>query len=236
ESAKKLSALGISFDEVNEFIKSGTPTPELDTILKNLGARGLADFVKVDYYVIRGLAYYTGVVFEAFDRKGEFRAIAGGGRYDNLVKLISGGKVNLPALGFGMGDVVLLELLKARKLLPDFNSRTDLVVLVEDETLRMDSLRLVQDLRSFFSVDYSLTAAKGERQFKRAMEAGAIATAKWERDPSGHLKLKLRLLSTRQEATVDSVPEAVAFLRGSGSNSEFADSRPPTTTTEEHAL
>ena len=71
--------------------------------------------MKVDYKVIRGLAYYTGPVFEAFDRKGEFRAIAGGGRYDNLVKLISGGKVNLPALGFGMGDVVLLELLKSHR-------------------------------------------------------------------------------------------------------------------------
>ena len=61
-------------------------------------------------------------MFEAFDRKGELRAIAGGGRYDNLVKLISGDKVNLPALGFGMGDVVLLELLKARSLLPPFDA------------------------------------------------------------------------------------------------------------------
>ena len=62
------------------------------------------------------------MVFEAFDRKGEFRAIAGGGRYDNLVKLISGDKVDLPALGFGMGDVVLLELLKSRGLLPKFTA------------------------------------------------------------------------------------------------------------------
>ncbi len=82
----------------------------------------------MDYHVIRGLAYYTGVVFEAFDRKGEFRAIAGGGRYDNLVKLISGGKVDLPALGFGMGDVVLLELLKARALLPKFDAALDAFV------------------------------------------------------------------------------------------------------------
>ena len=84
-------------------------------------------------------------MFEAFDRKGEFRAIAGGGRYDNLVKLISGGKVNLPALGFGMGDVVLLELLKARGLLPKFDAAVDVLILIEDETLRPDSLKLVQD-------------------------------------------------------------------------------------------
>ena len=120
---------------MNQFIESGKPTAELQSILDNLAARGLRDFVKVDYHVIRGLAYYTGVVFEAFDAKGEFRAIAGGGRYDNLVKLISGGKVDLPALGFGMGDVVLLELLKARGLLPKFDAGTDVFVLIEDEAL-----------------------------------------------------------------------------------------------------
>ena len=118
ESEKRLSVLGFSLVEVNQFIESGRPTAELESILQNLAARGLRDFVKIDYHVVRGLAYYTGTVFEAFDARGEFRAIAGGGRYDNLVKLISGGRVDLPALGFGMGDVVLLELLKARGLLP----------------------------------------------------------------------------------------------------------------------
>jgi histidyl-tRNA synthetase len=67
--------------------------------------------VKRDFTVVRGLAYYTGVVFEVFDRAGEFRAIAGGGRYDDLLKNLGG--VDLPALGFGMGDVVLGEMLKA---------------------------------------------------------------------------------------------------------------------------
>src|SRR5207248_6719631 len=144
-------------------------------ILDNLSARNLGDFVKVDYHVIRGLAYYTGTVFEAFDRKGEFRAIAGGGRYDNLIKLISGGKVDLPALGFGMGDVVLLELLKARELLPKFDAALDAFCLIEDETLRAESLKLIQDLRSAgFAVDYSLTAAKSDKQFKRAQELRAL--------------------------------------------------------------
>ena len=77
ESEKKLSALGFSLAQVNEFISAGKPTAELESILQNLAARGLQDFIKIDYQVIRGLAYYTGVVFEAFDRKGEFRAIAG---------------------------------------------------------------------------------------------------------------------------------------------------------------
>src|SRR6202035_5175296 len=137
-------------------IEAGEPTAELATILNNLAARGLTEFVKIDYHVIRGLAYYTGAVFEAFDRKGDFRAIAGGGRYDNLVKLISGGKVNLPALGFGFGDVVLLELLNARGLLPKFDGGLDAFVLIEDEALRPQSLKLVQDLRfAGYAIEYS---------------------------------------------------------------------------------
>jgi histidyl-tRNA synthetase len=183
ENEKKLATLGFSLATVNQFIESGKPTAELQTILDNLGARGLRDFVKVDYRVIRGLAYYTGTVFEAFDAKGEFRAIAGGGRYDNLVKLISGGKVNLPALGFGMGDVVLLELLKARGLLPKFDANVDVFILIEDENLRAASLKLVQDLRAAgYAVEYSLTTAKPDKQFKRAQELKATYTAKFESD------------------------------------------------------
>ena len=196
ENEKKLAALGFSLDAVNTFIQSGKPTAELQSILDNLAARGLRDFVKVDYHVIRGLAYYTGTVFEAFDRKGEFRAIAGGGRYDNLVKLVSGGKVNLPALGFGMGDVVLLELLKSRGLLPKFDANVDVFILIEDENLRPLSLKLVQDLRTAgYAVEYSLTTAKSDKQFKRAQELKATYTAKFESDSY----VRIRNLKSREE-------------------------------------
>ena len=199
ESQTKLAALGFSLDDVNGFINSSTPTAELAAIIANLAARGLGDFVKLDYKVIRGLAYYTGPVFEAFDRKGEFRAIAGGGRYDNLVKLISGGKVNLPALGFGMGDVVLLELLKARGLLPAFDAVVEVFVLIEDEALRPQSLKLVQDLRSGgFITEYALTPAKPDKQFKRAQELKAAFIAKVESDST----VKVRNLKTREENSV----------------------------------
>jgi len=196
ENETKLAALGFSLAAVNQFIESGKPTAELQSILDNLAARGLRDFVKVDYRVIRGLAYYTGVVFEAFDAKGEFRAIAGGGRYDNLVKLISGGKVDLPALGFGMGDVVLLELLKARGRLPKFDSPMDVYVLIEDETLRPPSLKLVQDLRAAgYAVDYSLTPAKSDKQFKRAQDLKVAHTVRLESDAY----VRIRDLKTRKE-------------------------------------
>jgi histidyl-tRNA synthetase len=196
DSEKKLAALGFSLADVNKFIESGEPTAELKSILDNLAARGMKDFVKVDYHVIRGLAYYTGVVFEAFDRKGEFRAIAGGGRYDNLIKLLSHGKVNLPALGFGMGDVVLLELLKARGLLPKFDTNVDVFVLVDDEELRTQSLKLVQELRTGgFAVEYSLTPAKPDKQFKRAQELKAAFTVKLENDSY----VRIRNSQTRTE-------------------------------------
>ena len=196
ESEKRLSALGFSLAEINQFIESGKPTAELTSIITNLTARGLGNFVKIDYRVIRGLAYYTGVVFEAFDAKGEFRAIAGGGRYDNLVKLISGGKVNLPALGFGMGDVVLLEILKARALLPKFDANVDVFVLIEDETLRAQSLKLIHDLRAAgFAIEYSLTPAKPDKQFKRAQELKAAFTAKVESESY----VRIRNLKSRDE-------------------------------------
>ncbi len=196
ESEKKLTALGFSLEKVNGFIESGAPTAELQTILTNLAARGLKDFVKIDYKVIRGLAYYTGVVFEAFDRKGEFRAIAGGGRYNNLVKLISGGKVDLPALGFGMGDVVLAELLKARGRLPKFDSPMDVFVLIEDEMLRGLSLKLVHDLRAAgYAVEYPLTPAKTDKQFKRAQDLKVAYTARLDNDAY----VRIRNLKSREE-------------------------------------
>ncbi len=209
ESQKKLAALGFSLESVSAFIEAGEPTVELKAILDNLAARGMSDFVKVDYHVIRGLAYYTGTVFEAFDRKGEFRAIAGGGRYDNLIKLVSGGKVNLPALGFGMGDVVLLELLKARGLLPAFDAGIDAYVMIEDEALRGAALSLVQTLRTAgLTVEYPLTPAKSDKQFKRAQELKAAATAKLDSDSY----VRIRNLKTRKEV-VTGFADAVHHLR-----------------------
>ena len=214
QSDEKLKQLGFSLGEISSFIEQGKPTAELQAILENLTARGLSSYVKIDYHVIRGLAYYTGVVFEAFDRKGEFRAIAGGGRYDNLIKLISGGSVDLPALGFGMGDVVLLEILKARGLLPTFDAALDAFCLIEAESLRPESLKLTHDLRAAgLAVDYSLTPAKSDKQFKRAQELKAAHTVKLERSSTGELLAKIKDLRTRQETVVPAT-EAVGQLRG----------------------
>jgi histidyl-tRNA synthetase len=202
-SQQKLAALGFTLADVTAWIEAGKPTAELDAVLKNLQARGLGDFAKIDYHIIRGLAYYTGVVFEAFAKRGQLRAIAGGGRYDNLVKLISGGKVDLAALGFGMGDVVLLELLRELKLLPKFESGVEVFVLIEDEALRPESLQWLERLRyAGCSVDYSFTPAKSDKQFKRALELKATWTAKVERDAAGALQAKIKNLRDRTEETL----------------------------------
>jgi histidyl-tRNA synthetase len=209
----KLAGLGFSGEQVRAFIQAGVPTPELESILKNLQARGLADYVNIDYNVIRGLAYYTGTVFEAFDRKGEFRAIAGGGRYNHLVKLITGGKVDMPAMGFGMGDVVLTELLKERNLLPKTYANVDVFCLVEDESLRNESLRLVQSAREAgLAVEYSLTPLKSDKQFKRGVELGASFTVKAEKNADGSLRARWRNVSTREE-TVLGLSEIPEYLQ-----------------------
>ena len=104
--------------------------------------------------------------------------------------------MNLPALGFGMGDVVLLEILKSRGLLPKFDSHVDVFVLIEDETLRAPSLKLVQDLRTAgFAVEYSLTPSKSDKQFKRAQELKAAFTAKLESDSY----VRIRNMKSRDE-------------------------------------
>ena len=197
-SGDKLAKLGFSLKQVNDFIESGQPTDELAAILANIKARGLGDFIKIDYRIIRGLAYYTGPVYEAFDKRGKFRAIAGGGRYDHLVKLVSSGKSDLPALGFGMGDVVLAELLKDRGLVPPLAQALDAFVQIADESLRNASLGIVQQLRQAgLATEYPLLKTKPDKQLKRALELNA----KWLVTLDNPTQARVKNLKTRGEQT-----------------------------------
>ena len=137
-----------------------------------LDAMGLGSFVELDLRIVRGLAYYTGIVFELFDRKGEMRAICGGGRYDRLLELV-GGEAQ-PAVGFGMGDVVLTDLLAERGLLPDTGRSLDFYVVSVGEELRPRALSLAHALREQGrSVSYSLKTQAVGKQFKNAGTEGA---------------------------------------------------------------
>lgn len=131
-----------------------------------------ARYVRFDLGVVRGLAYYTGIVFELFDRKGEFRAICGGGRYDTLLGALGG--TDLPALGFGMGDVVLTELLRSRGLLPATQPGLDFWVGADDPALLPVVMRVAQALRAAgASAEFPLRAQSLSRQLKGARAAGA---------------------------------------------------------------
>jgi histidyl-tRNA synthetase len=133
---------------------------------------GLGDFVRYDPAIVRGLAYYTGTVFEIFDRQGELRAICGGGRYDRLLASVSGS--DMPAVGFGMGDVVLTELLRDRHLLPDTSPAVDVFIVAMSEEQRPLLLQVAQALRgSGRSVLYPLKGAGVGKQFKEADARGA---------------------------------------------------------------
>src|SRR5204863_6312722 len=133
-------------------------------VVEALRGRGLADFVQIDLGIVRGLAYYTGIVFEAFDRGGKLRALAGGGRYDNLISQLSDGALSLPAIGFAMGDVVLAELINeisAAKTQMEAavaaQRELDIYVVIAKEERRPDALAQIQSLRDRgFRVDYPL--------------------------------------------------------------------------------
>jgi histidyl-tRNA synthetase len=173
--------LGNLADPIFATLKSGRKSARLEQLVAGLHVRGLADFVAIDVGIVRGLAYYTGVVFEAFDRAGKFRAIAGGGRYDNLIAQLSDGAVALPALGFAMGDVVLGELVsdipRARETMQTAiadERRIDIYIVIAKEERRSDALAQTQQLRDRgYRVDYPLTPAKVARQFQAAEETGA---------------------------------------------------------------
>ncbi len=131
---------------------------DLAEAVKALDAMGLGAFVEVDLSIVRGLAYYTGIVFELFDAAGEMRAICGGGRYDQLLESLGG--VDLPALGFGMGDVVLAEVLQAHGLLPDAAGSIDVFIVAVTAEDIPEAIAMSHELRDRgVRVEYPMNAA-----------------------------------------------------------------------------
>jgi len=205
KTAEKLGKLA---EPVFATLHSGGKSEKLDRLIGGLRARGLADFVQIDVGIVRGLAYYTGIVFELFDRAGKFRAIAGGGRYDNLIAQLSDGAVSLPALGFAMGDVVLSELIneipRAREAMQKAvasDRKIDIYVVIAKEERRADALAQIQQLRDRgYRVDYPMTPTKVARQFQAAEEAGAaLALLYGDEWP----QVKVKNLPTREESLID---------------------------------
>ena len=205
---KTAQKLGNLADAVFATLKSGGKSEKLDKLINGLRDRGLADFASIDVGIVRGLAYYTGIVFEAFDRGGKLRALAGGGRYDNLIAQLSDGAVSLPALGFAMGDVVLSELIneiprgrEAMQKAIASDRKIDIYVVIAKEQRRADALTQIQQLRERgYRVDYPLTPTKVARQFQAAEDAGAsLALLYGDEWP----QVKAKNLPTREEWLID---------------------------------
>jgi histidyl-tRNA synthetase len=179
-------------------------------VLGGLDAMGLSDFVSVDLGVVRGLAYYTGFVFEAFDRKGDLRALAGGGRYNDLVKKLGG--PDLPAVGFAIGDMTMELLLRERGLLPDVASKPDVYVVLGGAAERLAAFGDIAALRAVgYRVDYPMKDLGFGKQFKNATESGARVALIYGGDELAQGVVKLRDLSQREEVEVprEQVADAV---------------------------
>ncbi|MEO5824684.1 MAG: histidine--tRNA ligase [Gemmatimonadales bacterium] len=141
-------------------------------VVAALDAMGLGDYIEIDFTIVRGLAYYTGTVFELFDVQRSLRAICGGGRYDTLLASLGG--VDLPAVGFGMGDVVLGELLKERGLKPEMPSSIDAFVASVTADDAPHVLALVHELRDAgLRVEHALAGGNLGKQLKLADARGA---------------------------------------------------------------
>ncbi len=167
-------------------------------LLGAMEAMGLAKFVTVDLGVVRGLAYYTGFVFEAFDRKGELRALAGGGRYDDLVQKLGGPA--LPAVGFAIGDMTFALLLEQRGLLPQFSQAPDVYCVIGGAAERLAAFGDIHALRAAgYRVDYPLKELAFGKQFKVAAESGAKLALIYGGDDLARGVVKIRDLGLRTE-------------------------------------
>jgi histidyl-tRNA synthetase len=198
DHANDLNALAANFRNSADVMEAVTHMREY---LNFLDALGVGDWVDFDLSIVRGLAYYTGKVFELFDAKGEFRAICGGGRYDDLLSSIGG--VDLPALGFGMGDVVLTELLRSRNLLPAPEFGAEYWVAADDDSMLPEVMTIAGRLRAKSrSVEYALKSQSLARQLKTASSTGVKQVVLLRREDYANGKVTVKTLADGSERSV----------------------------------
>lgn len=209
DEAKKQKVLGFlairSFDEIRAIAGSSEKlkarVAEWTTLLEGLDAMGLKEFVSVDLGVVRGLAYYTGFVFEAFDRQGDLRALAGGGRYDNLVKKLGG--PDLPAVGFAIGDMTFSLLLEQRGLVPPLIDAPDVYCVIGGPAEKLAAFGDIHALRAAgIRTEYPLKQTAFGKQFKAAADSGARVALIYGSDELAKGVVKLRDLTNRSEREI----------------------------------
>ena len=174
---------------------------ELQSLFSLCDSYGISDWVSFDASVVRGLAYYTGPVFEAHDRAGNLRAICGGGRYDKLIGTLGGN--DLPATGFGFGDMVVMELLADKGLLPELSTGVSDVVFGMGTELRGAAMQVAAKLRSAGrTVDLILEDKKMKWVFKHAERCGATRLVMVMPDEWAEGKVRIKDLDNGEESTV----------------------------------
>jgi len=198
-----LSVLGITdLDSLSSALNSDSEALiELQSLFSLCESYGISDWVSFDASVVRGLAYYTGPVFEAHDRAGNLRAICGGGRYDKLIGTLGGN--DLPATGFGFGDMVVMELLADKGLLPELSNGVDDVVFGMGTELRGAAMQVAAKLRSAGrTVDLVLEDKKMKWVFKHAERCGTTRLVMVMPDEWAEGKVRIKNLDSGEESTV----------------------------------
>ena len=198
-----LSVLGITdLDSLSSALNSDSEALiELQSLFSLCESYGISDWVSFDASVVRGLAYYTGPVFEAHDRAGNLRAICGGGRYDKLIGTLGGN--DLPATGFGFGDMVVMELLADKGLLPELSNGVDDVVFGMGTELRGAAMQVAAKLRSAGrTVDLVLEDKKMKWVFKHAERCGTTRLVMVMPDEWAEGKVRIKDLDSGEESTV----------------------------------
>lgn len=195
------SVLGIKdMNGLQEALKDESmAVSELNFLFDAIDSYGISEWVEFDASIVRGLAYYTGAVFEAHDKAGKFRAICGGGRYDKLLSTL-GGK-DLPATGFGFGDMVIMELLAEKDLIPELVSDIDDTVIPLNSDLRNAAVMVAASLRnSGRTVDLVLEDKKLKWVFKHAERVGAKRLVLLAPDEWSRKMVKIKDLDTGEES------------------------------------
>ncbi len=190
-----------SLDEIRAVYSSSEAISELDSLFTLINSYGMSDYVTFDIGIVRGLAYYTGIVFELLDKKRNLRSIAGGGRYDRLVSLYGG--PDTPAAGFATGDVVLMELMKEKNVLPEILPRSNVYIISFDKENPDKAIRIAQTLRNNgISCEFALKPLGIGKQMKLADAARAKIALFIGGDEEKEDKVKIRDMSTGKEDVI----------------------------------
>ena len=203
DDIKEINQLNTLLEKLSSFGEEGeSRAQEWRDLLEYLDAHQVSPFIKIDLSIVRGLAYYTGFVYEAFEASGEGRALAGGGRYDDLIKKLSG-NVDLPAAGFAIGDMTLSDCLEKNGLLPSYVIAPDLYLICGTDQ-RKSGISLVATTRKAgFSVSHPLKESGFGKQFKEAGKSGARYALILGEEEDNQNKVKIKDLKSSGEITVD---------------------------------